>query len=334
MTLLPLFFLNTAKIRKILVNQSKVVPFMKKIWSSVKPYLRWLILGGTLFFLAKTLKDNWQDVAAIQLESSGFLKLFLAFSATLIAHIWAGLVWGSILQSFQQPVQYRWVIPIYLKTNIAKYLPGNVWHYYGRILAVTKAGGSLEAATVSVLLEPLLMAAAALLVALIGSSLGWVNTRDLIDFRLQFFSLSLVCLAVHPRILNPLLHLLSHLKGKTSNSHFQLQDYPLLPLLGELLFLGLRGAGFLLTFTALTVVDTSYMPLLFSVFSLAWVLGLVIPTPGGLGVFETTAIALLSPYFPTAIILSVVAVFRLISILAEIVGAGLGILSDRFFKTP
>ncbi|MGB5961383.1 MAG: YbhN family protein [Coleofasciculaceae cyanobacterium] len=305
---------------------------MKKTWSSVKPYLRWLILGGTLFFLVKALKDNWQNVTAIQVESSAFLKLFLAFSITLIAHIWAGLVWGSILQSFRQPVQYRWVIPIYLKTNIAKYLPGNVWHYYGRILAVTKAGGSLEAATVSVLIEPLLMATAALLVALIASLLGLVNTKDIIDFRLQILSLCVVCLAVHPRVLNPALQLLSRFKGNP-NSKFQLQYYPLLPLLGELLFLGLRGAGFLFTFSALTIVNTSYIPLLFSAFSIAWVLGLVIPTPGGLGVFETTAIALLSSYFPTGIILSVVAIFRLISILAEILGAGLGMLIERFSQS-
>jgi uncharacterized membrane protein YbhN (UPF0104 family) len=62
------------------------------------------------------------------------------------------------------------------------------------------------------------------------------------------------------------------------------------------------------------------------------VLGLVIPTPGGLGVFETTAIALLKPYFPIAIILSVVALFRLVSILAEVVGAGIGILFDSYAK--
>ncbi|MGC1396527.1 MAG: UPF0104 family protein, partial [Coleofasciculaceae cyanobacterium] len=112
-----------------------------------------------------------------------------------------------------------------------------------------------------------------------------------------------------------------------------LQYYPLLPLLGELLFLGLRGAGFLFTFSALTIVNTSYIPLLFGAFSIAWVLGLVIPTPGGLGVFETTAIALLSSYFPTSIILSVVAIFRLISILTEILGAGLGLLIERFSQS-
>jgi hypothetical protein len=66
-----------------------------------------------------------------------------------------------------------------------------------------------------------------------------------------------------------------------------------------------------------------------SAFSLAWVLGLVIPTPGGLGVFETTVLGLLNPYFSTGIILSVVALFRLVSILAEVVGAGVGVLCDR-----
>jgi uncharacterized membrane protein YbhN (UPF0104 family) len=303
---------------------------MKKIWSSVKPYLRWVILGGTLFFLIKAFKDNWQDVAAIRLNSNAWIILFVAFSITILAHTWAGLVWGWILQSFNQPVQYRWVLPIYLKTNIAKYLPGNVWHYYGRILAVTKAGGSLEAATVSVLLEPLLMVAAALLVALTGSSFGWVNIKGNLEvFGLQILSLGIVCLAIHPRILNPALQLLSRLKGKSSNPDFQLEHYPLLPLLGELVFLGLRGTGFIVTFVALTSVNPSQILLLFTAFSVAWVLGLVIPTPGGLGVFETTAIALLNPYFSTGIILSVVALFRLISIMAEVVGACLGFLNDR-----
>jgi hypothetical protein len=123
--------------------------------------------------------------------------------------------------------------------------------------------------------------------------------------------------------------LLSRLKGKSSNPDFQLEHYPLLPLLGELVFLGLRGTGFIVTFVALTSVNPNQILLLFTAFSVAWVLGLVIPTPGGLGVFETTALTLLNPYFSTGIILSVVALFRIISIMAEVVGACLGFLSDR-----
>lgn len=304
---------------------------MKKIWLTCKSYLRWMILGGTLFFLANSFKDNWQDVAGIRIGVAGWITIFVSFLVTLLAHIWAGLVWGWILQSFKQPVQYDWVLPVYLKTNIAKYLPGNVWHYYGRILAVTSAGGSLGAATISVLLEPLLMAAAAILVILVGSQLGWVNTsRNPQIWGLQILSLGIVCLAVHPKILNPILQLLSRLKDKDStNEVFQLEHYPFVPLLGELIFLGLRGTGFVVMFVAIAAVNHNQILMLFSAFSFAWVLGLVIPTPGGLGVFETTAIALLNSDFSTGLILSIVALFRLVSILAEVVGAGIGFLIER-----
>ncbi len=88
--------------------------------------------------------------------------------------------------------------------------------------------------------------------------------------------------------------------------------------------------GFLLIFLAISPVNFSQVPLLVSAFSLAWLLGLVIPAaPGGIGVFEATAIALLNRPFSTGIVLSVVALYRFISVLAETAGAGLASLSER-----
>jgi len=301
---------------------------MAKLWSSLKPYLRWVILGGTLFFLAKTLKDHAGEVAAIRIAGAGWVSLAIAFTITLLAHTWSGLVWNWILQSFQQPVKPRWVIQVYLKTNIAKYLPGNVWHYYGRISAVTEAGGSLGAATLSVLLEPLLMAAAALLITLLG---GQLNTEHRIW---QVLGLAAILLAVHPLILNPILQQLRRMKSKgTTTEVFKLKQYPFLPFLGELGFVVLRGTGFLFVLLALTPVNPSLIPQLLSAFSLAWVLGLVVPgAPGGIGVFEATAIALLNGQYPTGLILSVVALFRMVSILAEVVAAGLATFSESLSK--
>jgi hypothetical protein len=298
---------------------------MKQIWSRLKPYLRWVILGGALFFLAKALKDRWQEVAAIRIDVAGWISLAIALSLTLIAHIWAGWVWSWILQSFKQPVKRRWAIQVYLKTNLAKYLPGNVWHFSGRIWAVTDAGGSLGAATVSVLLEPLLMAAAALLIALLGAQQQ--------NWGLQVLSLAVILLGVHPRILNLIIQLFSRFKGKATDAAvFQIKHYPLLPLLGELVFLGLRGTGFLFTLLAVTSVSSSQTALVFSAFSFAWLLGLIIPgAPGGIGVFEATAIALLDQHFSGGLLLSAVALFRLVSILAEAVAALLATLSDRLW---
>jgi uncharacterized membrane protein YbhN (UPF0104 family) len=82
---------------------------------------------------------------------------------------------------------------------------------------------------------------------------------------------------------------------------------------------------------ALFSVKLSQIPLLFGAFSFAWVLGLVVPgAPGGLGVFEATAIALLQHRFPAALVISAIALYRLISILAETAGAALASLDERF----
>jgi hypothetical protein len=39
-----------------------------------------------------------------------------------------------VLRELNQSVSSIEFIKVYLKTNIAKYLPGNFWHYYGRIM--------------------------------------------------------------------------------------------------------------------------------------------------------------------------------------------------------
>ncbi|HAX85457.1 MAG TPA: hypothetical protein DCY91_04110 [Cyanobacteria bacterium UBA11370] len=300
---------------------------------TIKPYLRWVILGGTLFFLVKTFKDHWHEVAGTRINAHGWTMLATALIMTLLAHIWSGWVWTWILKMFKQPVSNKWALQVYLKTNIAKYLPGNVWHFYGRISAVTRAGGSLGAASISVLLEPLLMAAAALAIALSSSGLGWVTTASTIRiWGLQILSLAVVLLGIHPKVLNAVVQRLSRSKGNfTDTGSVQIEHYPLLPLFGEMGFLVLRGTGFLLTLLALMPVNFAQIPPLLSAFSFAWLMGLVVPgAPGGLGVFEATAIALLDQQFSAGLILTVVALFRVVSILAEVGAAGMAVGSERF----
>lgn len=301
---------------------------MQKVLLSIKPYLRWIILGVTLFFLAKTLKDNWEQVLEIRISHSGWVSLGTAFLITIMAHIWSGWVWFWIIKEFNQSVNSRWAIRVYLVTNIAKYLPGNIWHFYGRITETKKVGVPVEIAILSVLIEPLLMAAAALVVALVGSIQE--------NLFLQFLCFFAVISIVHPRILNPIIKYLVKIKLKFTKSdldavhELQLERYPIKPFLGEICFVLLRGSGFLLTMLAFNSIEFNQILLIFSVFSLAWLLGLVVPgAPGGVGVFEATALALLDPKFFPSIVLSAVAFYRLISILAETFAAGLALLEQK-----
>ncbi|MEW6495791.1 MAG: lysylphosphatidylglycerol synthase domain-containing protein [Cyanobacteriota bacterium] len=309
---------------------------MKQIGSSLKPYLRWVILVGVLFFLGKALNANAAEIAAIRIDNKGWIYLAIALILTLFANAFAGWVWSLIFKEFKYPLRRLWAIQIYLKTTIAKYLPGNVWHFYGRISSVTAVGVPAPTATLCVLLEPVLMGAAALVLVLVGSQLyqGLAQNFNLLNW--QVFCLVGVLIVLHPRFLNPLLQVLGKFNGKGKNSTtveratWEIEAYPLIPLLGEIGFLGLRSLGFLLVFLALTSVTLNQIPLLLSAFNLAWLSPALLPAaPGGIGVFEATAIALLDQSFSPGIVLSVVAIYRLISILAEAVAAGIASLHKR-----
>ncbi|MER3433833.1 MAG: hypothetical protein C4288_10460 [Leptolyngbya sp. ERB_1_1] len=286
---------------------------------SFKIALRWLILAAVVFFLLQSLQKHWQDVTKLRIDAAGVACLAIALGVTLFAHIFAGYVWSWILQFLSYRVSGAWGAQTYLKTNIAKYLPGNVWHFYGRINAAKQVGIPIAPATLSILLESLLTAAAACVFAFVGHrSRAW----------LQLAIVLLILIAIHPLFLNRVLKQASKLKQSTDPIH--LERYPLLPLLGELGFLGLRSIGFVLTFLALRPISISELPLLVSGFAWAWLLGFIIPgLPGGVGVFEAIALALLSQAFPSGQVLAAAVLYRFVNTLAEGMGAGFATIDDR-----
>ncbi len=317
-----------------------------------KPYLSWGILALTLAFLGQALGQHWRSVAAVSLTGYQGICLGLALGLTLLSHCWAGWVWGWILAELQYPRSPRWTLGVYLKTNVAKYLPGNIWHFYGRMAQTEEAGIPRVTSVVSVVLEPLLMAAAALVLVVGSGGPRW-----------GALALPLLLLGVHPRCLNPLVTRLSQGKLQQWQRHLShgiaaaaiaptptpsprpvslLQGYPWGPLGGELLFLVGRGGAFLLILAAFTPLPATQILGVLSGFSLAWLLGLVVPgAPGGLGVFEATALALFQGPLAAAgftvdpgLVLVVIGFYRLVSTIAEVLGAGLGELLLRSRSQP
>lgn len=286
-----------------------------------KPYIRWAVVVATGVFLLRTLITHWQAVTVLQLRPGSVAMLATALGITLLAHIWSGWVWGWIVRDVGGKVSDAWATVTYLQTNLAKYLPGNVWHFVGRVRALQQQQLPLATAVVGVVLEPLLMAAAALgFVIAGGTQWGWP----------QAVALVVILIIIHPRLLNPIVTRLGRakLKGQpalgpmTDWQGDALRHYPLRSLVGEMGFVLLRGAGFAITLLTLASLDWQELPPLLGNFSLAWLLGLVVPgAPGGLGVFEAMLLALLTPEFSVAVVLGSVALYRLIGTLAEVLGA-------------
>ena len=305
---------------------------MKKIIVFAKLYLRWFIFGIALLFTVNTFQNNWSTILVVNLDTRGWVFLILAFHVTFFAHVWSALVWVKILKIFKQSITKRSGLQIYLTTNMSKYIPGNIGHFYGRILEISQQGVSLHIASLSVLLEPLLMAIAALLIALLSHIFGVVKTTyNSYLFVAQIIISLMGLIVIHPFFINKIIYFFERNKQNNNYDKIYLKQYPKTIFLGEIGFILLRGLGFILTWIAFIPISISQIPLLLSAFSFAWLLGLVIPgAPSGIGVFEATIITLLKRGdFPIQIVISTIAIFRLISILAEVVGAGLGLFTRK-----
>lgn len=316
---------------------------MQKIWLSVQRlWKRWnrflspLLLAAILAFLGHTLYVHWHEVSGVRISAAGWACLMIATGITLFAHVWTGWVWGWILQELGQPISRTWASQTYLKTNIAKYLPSNVLHLYGRAIAAKDQGAPYSIAYLSVLLDTLLMAAGGVILGLFCIPRPWIP--------LAIVAVGGVLLVLHPNILGPLLDRLSQFNKPTEarvelSPHRWLKQYPLGPLLGEMLFVVLRGLGFVLTVVALTPISWPTVPTLVSIFSVGWVLGFITPgAPGGLGIFEITVSTLLTqdglfqnePGLSVGVALSAVALNRLVSTFAEAIGALLAFLDEHW----
>ena len=305
---------------------------MKITITFLKIYLRWFFFGIALFFIVNTFQSNWGTLITVTLDDQSYYLLILAFFVTLFSHIWSALVWFKLLKVFNHPITQKWGIKVYLTTNIAKYIPGNIGHFYGRILAISQQGVSFRIASFSVLLEPLFMANSAIAISLL-SNLAIANktTNNIYFFLIQIIIMLIGLFIVHPFFINKIIFYLKEMKQDNIYDNTCLEIYPKTILLGEMVFILLRGLGFILTWIAFIPISVFQIPLLLNAFSLAWLLGLVIPgAPSGIGIFEATMILLLkTENFPIQILLSTITIFRLISILAEVTGAGLGFLTKE-----
>lgn len=297
----------------------------------LKTFFRYFIFGITLFFLLNTIIDNWQNLINIQFNNYVLIVIILSLIFNSLAHVFSAWVWTWILALFNCQLQGLSAIKIYLITNISKYIPGNIWHFVGRVKAIQNQGDSLALATFPVVLEPLLMAIASLLITIFSVSLGILEVKfSPLILSLLICFIVLVLIGINPRFINPILSKLVKSKGKVETT-IKLSQYPLLPLLGEVIFLLLRGSAFLILMTPFINLNLMLIPQILTAFSFAWLLGLIVPgAPGGLGIFEASAIASLDPsIFPRDKIIIIVALFRFSSIIAETLTAYCAWLLNR-----
>ena len=208
--------------------------------------LRLWITLLTLAFVGVALASHATGLRALTISRQGWWWLLLGLGLSWLSLVVNALAWKVLVVWLGHQPGRLALVPLYLRSNLLKYLPGGIWHFLDRFRALRPQLGGGKA-LVSVLMEPMVMAVAALLWVPFG---GFQN------------GLALLCVLpsalLLPRWREPLLRRLETSKLRQLNrvdpgSTTSIEDeelgsgrtsYPWWPLVSELLFVLCRFAGF------------------------------------------------------------------------------------------
>jgi hypothetical protein len=268
----------------------------------------------SLAYLGWSAARHWHDLGDWRPSGPALGMLVVLPFVHGAALLLVGLGWHQLAASFaRRPLDRPNTIASFGVTQIAKYLPGNVFHYVGRHLWMSRRGVGHKALAMAMAWETIVLAGSALAVAAISILMSTIAPPVIAGQPSRFWA-GLIIVASG-----------CALAAALSASRRASGLRPMLPAPRALLATIAAHLGFLTTqgliFAALFVaVDRPPVELAIAIACLSWLAGYVTPgAPGGIGSRELVLTTLATPLVGTASALILSALFRLVTTLGDIV---------------
>ncbi|MHC1784657.1 MAG: lysylphosphatidylglycerol synthase domain-containing protein [Anaerolineaceae bacterium] len=235
--------------------------------------------------------------------------------------------WKLMLEWFEgTPKPFFAIYSVFGRSQIAKYLPGNIFHIANRHFLSLNEGVKnaplIGAATFELLGYLLTSAFLCLLGFLLGITyIGLPVNRILLIVILAIIFLAFLIIAI-PKILPHIPMVNNFFKeiqiNKKSGKESIVSLVPIVAsFLGYLLLAGLIFSA--ITYTINADGGGLFFPTVISVYSIAYLAGLITPgAPAGIGIRETIIVLLLSPYIGESKATLVSMLFRLVTTLGDV----------------
>lgn len=246
----------------------------------------------------------------------------------LVANFFLTKAWKLLLQWFgEKRINFKESVRIYSRSQILKYIPGNIFYLPGRHLLGRQIGldhGTLVGAAT---FEIIGIVSASSFFSILGILFIQGNKPQ---FSLLFALIVLILTLATPLIAK---YLFSRWNIFQKFSVFQavnLGNYPRLIAiwLVYICFFIITGIALLLTITAINGVENVVpLPVAFSIYATSWFLGFVTPgAPAGVGVRDGIIILTLSSFIGETNSIVVSIIMRVITTLGDVVFYFLGIM--------
>lgn len=272
---------------------------------NAKSIISWL--GSALAFIGvvyvgRRLYGYWGTISFSDISWVGWLLLIVCIVAYGVANILLALAWREFLIYFGAHVSRMWSIKIYGISQLAKYVPGNIFHFVGRQAIGTAYHIQVWALAKSSLWEIGVIAVVGLLLSLLALPV-FVGVPVFLGLILT------VCVLVAAACLIK----------KTLGVHvfyafiFQLSFLVISSLIFVVIFLSQRAS------LSVPSVDFGFLIILLGAYVTAWLIGLVTPgAPAGVGVRELVMFFLLKGMVTEQELLFAVLLGRFVTVLGDV----------------
>jgi len=220
---------------------------------------------------------------------------------------------------------------IYNLTQLAKYIPGSIWQFFGRIDILRKRGVAPAAIRDSLIIEHVWIIGSA---ALFGVGLIRCSRPDLIGALINKFGSTN---AVHWAVIVFILLFFVLVLFMLIRKKFTYWLFRLLPSVRAVIVLSLTWFFFAIAFwVTLSFFWLAPVPFLyaFGIYCIAWVVGFLVPfAPAGLGVREGILVFAMTPFMPIETAILLAAINRVLCFLSEIIIVIPCVVKRRTFET-
>ncbi|MDR6554427.1 flippase-like domain-containing protein [Paenibacillus qinlingensis] len=299
--------------------------------------LKGLLVAVILYFAKRSLALEPADLLTFLMDADyRFYVSMVLFTVFLIlqASIWV-LIVNAVGARTDSPTRLDLLLGLtmFINSQFAKYIPGGFWNYAGRIVLATRAGVSLGTQFAAILYENVLLVSAALSYALLLAF-----SLDVVSIPVCIFIVVIAGVAYryYSRITAWLGRVFAHISRwkvlhrllqRFTNSAYTLSSSSAGAILSRNQFFSyfccFLGSHFVMGI-AFWMLSNSFgagrISVLYAAgtFATSWLLGLLSPLPGGLGVREGFLVYFLSHKLGAEAALNISILARIWNMMAEI----------------
>ena len=303
-------------------------------------YIGYILVILSLSFIVITLHGfqiNFSEIGNV----SQILKLVAFLSLYMLIAVFSFSYAMKLNLEFLSNKKLKLIRPveIYLKTNLCKYLPGNVMQYVSRNVYAGEIGITHTKMAFGTALELFFVAFTTLLLSIIlGRELFFALIREYVPVRVYYIMLIVLigCFGLGLLIFRKrAFALISKIVEQLKNMGFTLVLKHACRMIGILVLChAISGTTFFFLLRAVS--DAAYVnPLIvIPAVIISWFIGFVTPgSPGGIGVKEAVLSLLLMDFYGRENVLVAALLFRVVTVSADVLAFSFFMLFKKVWKS-